>query len=151
MFNYLFFNGGFVRSTPNKSFMSSYQKLRAEIINRLLLKESIISYAKDLRKNQTPAEVKLWSLLRSRKLNGIKFRRQHPVKPLFILDFYCMKHKIAIEVDGGYHKKYMQTQVDVERTMLLNRMGIKVIRFTNEEVLENSGWVIQQIIDSCRK
>ncbi len=131
--------------------MSSYHILIEETINYPVVKEPIINYAKDLRKNQTPAEVKLWNLLRNRNLRGLKFRRQHPVKPLFILDFYCMEYKIAIEIDGGYHKKYLQTQEDQERTILLNLMGIKVIRFTNEEVLENSSWVIQQIIDSCRK
>jgi very-short-patch-repair endonuclease len=151
LFSYLFFNRGFGSSTPNNFFMSSYHILIEETINYPVVKEPIINYAKDLRKNQTPAEVKLWNLLRNRNLNGLKFRRQHPVKPLFILDFYCMELKIAIEIDGGYHKKYLQTQEDQERTILLNLMGIKVIRFTNEEVLENSSWVIQQIIESCRK
>ena len=151
LFVYFFFQRDFDHWTPNNFFMSSYHKLREKRLNLKLVKEPLCNYAKNLRRNQTPAEVKLWNLLRGRKLKELKFRRQHPVKPLFILDFYCMKYKIAIEVDGGYHKKSVQTQVDIERTFLLNLLGIKVIRFTNEDVLENSGWVIQQIIDSCRK
>jgi len=151
LFVYFFFQRDFDHWNSNNFFMSSHNKLLDERLSLRLVSEPLYNYAKDLRKNQTPAEFKLWNLLRGRKLKGLKFRRQHPVKPLFILDFYCMKYKIAIEVDGGYHKKSLQTQVDKERTFLLNLMGIKVIRFTNEDVMENSCWVIQQIIDSCRK
>ena len=109
------------------------------------LPESLINTARELRKNQTEAEELLWQLLRNKKLNGYKFRRQHPIKPGFVLDFYCAKEKLAIEIDGGYHNSSDQKAVDKERTQLLNEMDIRVIRFTNEEVLENTVAVLQEI------
>lgn len=115
---------------------------------------SIRKRSRDLRKRQTPAEKQLWDRLRSRRLDGYKFLRQHPIvcqeeqgSPLyFILDFYCNQEKLAIEVDGEYHENSEQQHYDSERDKLLNDRGIKVIRISNEEIKE-----IDNVIERIRK
>ena len=102
------------------------------------------SLARQLRKNQTPAEVLLWSTLRSRQLSEYKFRRQHPVGN-YILDFYCSEAELAIEIDGGQHADEKECQRDNERTAILNDLGIQVVRFWNHEVLENLDYVVDVI------
>jgi very-short-patch-repair endonuclease len=109
------------------------------------LPDSVIENARHLRKNATDAEKLLWQLLRNRQLNNAKFRRQHPIKEGIILDFYCNSEKLAIEVDGGYHNSKEQQAADAERTHFLNERGIRVIRFTNEQVLEETEAVLEEI------
>ena len=104
--------------------------------------------ARRLRRNMTPAEQKLWGALRGKKLGGLKFRAQHPVGP-FILDFYCPARKLVIEVDGGVHEK--QADYDESRTQQLEAYGYRVIRFRNEEVLEDLPSVLKQILEAARK
>lgn len=89
--------------------------------------------AKNNRKKSTAAEDKLWQELRGRKLE-FKFRRQHPIDN-FIADFICLQKNLIIEVDGGYHENTKED--DDARTSVLNNLGYRVIRFTNEEVLNN--------------
>ena len=98
--------------------------------------------AKRLRKRSTPAEVKLWQALRSRKLNGLRFRRQHPVGR-FILDFYCPSKKLVIEVDGGIHTQ--RKDYDARRTEDLKKYGYRVLRFANEAVLSRLDIVLEEI------
>lgn len=105
-------------------------------------KESFLK-AEILRKNMTPAEKKLWERLN--KLQGIKFRRQHPLH-LFIVDFYCHEYKLVIEVDGKYHNSNEQKEKDSERTDLLVFQDLSIMRFTNQEVLDNTDAVIDKII-----
>jgi type I restriction-modification system DNA methylase subunit len=105
--------------------------------------------ARELRKNQTEAEDLLWQLLRNRQLNDLKFRRQHPLKVGFILDFYCAEVKLGLEVDGGYHTEKEQQEYDAERTKIINEYGIKIIRFTNEQVLQDTEQVLQEIIHAA--
>jgi len=88
--------------------------------------------ARELRRNQTLFEAKLWAMLRDNRI-GPAFRRQHPVGP-FILDFYCPDLKLGIEVDGAQH--FEQQAYDARRTRYLNAKGIHVIRFTNGDVLK---------------
>ena len=95
---------------------------------------TLTDYARDLRVRQTKAEKLLWSVLRNRSLCGVKFRRQHPIPP-FIADFVCVEEKYIVEVDGGYHD-YIYAD-DVTRQQTLEAAGWRVIRFTNEDVLEN--------------
>ena len=90
----------------------------------------------ELRKNETPAENKLWEALRRKQLDGFKFRRQHPLG-LYILDFYCHAKKLGVELDGGYNNDKGQIFLDKKRTEQLNDQEIKIIRFQNEEVLQN--------------
>ena len=94
----------------------------------------------------TYAEKVLWQQLRNRKMDGLKFRRQHPVS-IFILDFYCHEKKLAIEVDGGIHQSEDQREWDGNRTFELNELGITVLRFANEEVIDSINKVINEIND----
>ena len=91
----------------------------------------------------TPAEAALWECLRGKNL-GERFRRQHPVAG-YIPDFVCLKKRLVVEVDGGYHFIDDQQVSDEERTQYLNQHGFEVLRFTNEEVLGNIDEVITRI------
>ncbi|MEX1268201.1 MAG: DUF559 domain-containing protein [Balneolaceae bacterium] len=110
-----------------------------------VLPESLVENARYLRQNQTEAEELLWQLLRNRQLFGYKFRRQHPVKPGFVLDFYCAAEKLAIEADGAIHDRTDQKLSDQERTQILNEQGIQVIRFRNEDILNKTEHVLKHI------
>ena len=99
--------------------------------------------ARDLRHNMTPAEELLWERLKLRRLNGLRFRRQHPIGR-FILDFYCSEHKLVIEVDGPIHER--QTEHDEARTEHLRSAGYTVLRFQNEEVIEETDAVLEKIL-----
>ncbi len=98
--------------------------------------------AKQLRKQLTPAEECLWQALRNRKLKGLRFRRQHPVGR-FIVDFYCPEYKLVIEVDGGIHTEQMD--YDAIRTEEMQAYGYHIIRFENQQVLENLDLVLEVI------
>ena len=101
--------------------------------------------AKEMRKDQTKAENVLWEELRDHKLGvELKFRRQHPIDA-FIVDFICIPKKLIVEVDGGYHENEEQRAYDEERTKRLNELGFEVIRFTNEEVINNTNQVLKAI------
>ncbi len=102
---------------------------------------SIFEKAKELRANMTEAEKVLWRRLKNKKL-GVRFKAQHPID-IFIADFYCHQAKLVIEVDGEIHKQ--QKQYDEGRTADLERLGIRVIRFTNREVLQQLDAVVDQI------
>ena len=114
------------------------------------LQEPIISYARQLRKDQTEAEKFLWDILRARKFHGFKFRRQHPVSKIYILDFYCFEKKLAIELDGEYHQEELQKQMDEERTFVLMHLGIRVLRFTNTEILNETNEVLNKILNALK-
>jgi len=100
--------------------------------------------ARELRKRETPAESKLWEALRRKQLDNHKFRRQHPLG-LYILDFYCHNKKLGVELDGGYHNDKWQKFLDKKRTGQLKDQGIKILRFKNEEVLQNLDEVLKKI------
>src|SRR5690606_34783566 len=103
----------------------------------------LINEAKRMRKEPTEAENMLWQELRNRNLED-KFRRQHLIDD-FIVDFVSLFKKLVVEVDGGYHTTAEQKEYDEQRTFVLNKRGFKVIRFTNEEVLNNLENVLQNI------
>ena len=104
----------------------------------------ILARACELRQPQTPAEATLWRHLRNRNLK-YKFRRQHPIYR-FIIDFYCAKAKLLIEVDGESHLEKDQIEYDKARTEYLEDLGYKVIRFTNNDVRYNINAVVDEII-----
>ncbi|HAF48069.1 MAG TPA: hypothetical protein DCL08_02375 [Anaerolineaceae bacterium] len=106
--------------------------------------------AQNLRKTQTDAEQLLWSKLRSRELSGFKFRRQHPIDN-YILDFYCNEAQLAIEIDGGQHAEKENIKMDEQRTALLNQKGIRVIRYWNNDVLENTDEVLEDILATLKE
>ena len=102
-------------------------------------------FAKKNKRYPTEAEKMLWEYIRSEQL-WFKFNRQHIVGD-YIVDFICLEKGLVIEVDGGYHSEYEQIQRDECRTEHLEDMGLKVIRFSNEEVLNN----IEGVLDNIRK
>jgi len=104
----------------------------------------IIDRANALRKQMTEAEELLWSKIRRRQINGFKFRRQHPINQ-FVADFYCHDKKLIIEVDGGYHNEPTQREHDQQRTYELEKLGITVLRFSNEEVENEMEKVIGRV------
>jgi len=103
-----------------------------------------LKLAGDLRGGLTKTEKLLWQELRERKLDGFRFRRQHPIKD-FIVDFFCYEARLVIEIDGSVHLDPTQSDRDIERTRILNQLGLKVIRFTNEEVESKINHVIALI------
>ena len=101
-------------------------------------------YARENRHSPTEAEKILWTLLRDRRFQGKKFRRQHTISS-FILDFYCHERKLAIELDGNYHTDVVVKDHDRTRTALLNEVGITVLRFWNAEVINDPLKVLVKI------
>ena len=104
-------------------------------------KRTIFQNACELRKEMTPAEKVLWNRLNKSQL-GVRFKAQHPID-IFIADFYCHKYKLIVEVDGEIHLS--QKEDDENRTAELERFGLTVIRFTNDEVLNNVEKVVEEI------
>jgi very-short-patch-repair endonuclease len=104
----------------------------------------LFHYSRENRQTSTEAEALIWKALRGKKLHGFKFRRQHPISD-FVADFYCHECKLIIEPDGGYHNRAEQKQHDDGRTYELNELKIKVIRFTNEEVIKDRDFVLNEI------
>ena len=104
--------------------------------------QEIEQAARKLRKNLTPAEARLWQALRNKQLEGLRFRRQHSVGN-FILDFYCPSCKLVVEVDGAIHTH--QTDYDNARTAQLTKHGYKVLRFSNEQVMNDLPQVLADI------
>jgi|26BtaG_2_1085354.scaffolds.fasta_scaffold19543_2 very-short-patch-repair endonuclease len=111
---------------------------------RIHNKKSLEPYRKKLRGNGTSAEAYLWTHLQQKKLEGRKFRRQHSVLN-FIVDFYCAKERLVVELDGQYHMNPTNEEKDAVRTKKLEEMGLKVIRFENRSVFENLEWVLEEI------
>ncbi|MGB9369532.1 MAG: endonuclease domain-containing protein [Xanthobacteraceae bacterium] len=100
--------------------------------------------ARRLRHQPTGVEQKLWQRLRRDQLNGLNFRRQHPMGP-YVLDFYCPAIGLAIELDGGQHNFDQQQQRDERRTRWLEARGVKLIRFWNNDVTGNLYGVLSEI------
>jgi very-short-patch-repair endonuclease len=113
-------------------------------------KEEVFRTAKSLRHQMTEAEKALWNELKGRKLNGLKFRRQHPISR-YIADFYCHEKKLIIEVDGEIHGHVSSIEHDENRSAELARLGIHVVRFTNDQVLKKLSKVIDKINEITKK
>ena len=109
----------------------------------------IKEYAKEQRKNPTPAEKIMWQLLRDKKLGDYKFRRQHIIGQ-YIADFACLPAMLVIELDGRIHQLPDNKERDEIRTQWLNEQGFEVIRFTNEEVIGDTDRVLNDILDKAR-
>jgi very-short-patch-repair endonuclease len=100
--------------------------------------------AKKLRHAMTRPEIKLWQCLRRQQLDGLKFRRQHPVGP-WILDFYCEEAKLAVEVDGEGHSSDHRFSIDERRTAWLAEKGVRVARFSAKMVMTEMQSVLETI------
>ncbi|MDP9423158.1 MAG: endonuclease domain-containing protein [Pseudomonadota bacterium] len=101
-----------------------------------------LTRAKRLRREMTDAERKLWSVLRSRQLEGARFRRQQPIGP-FIADFVCQEARLIVEADGSQHA---DSERDIRRTAFLWSKGYRVLRFWNNDILENLEGVAESIL-----
>ena len=100
--------------------------------------------ARNLRKNSTIQERRLWNLLKNRQFHNLKFKRQQPIGD-YIVDFICKEAKIIIEIDGGQHNEPENIEYDKIRTEYLNNLGYKVIRFWNNEIYENIEGVVLRL------
>jgi very-short-patch-repair endonuclease len=97
--------------------------------------------ARGLRQRSTDAEAELWFHLRANRLNGYKFRRQHPVPP-YICDFYCEQARLVVELDGSQHAE----EADAARSNFLLGQGLRVLRFWNNDVLQSTATVLEAIL-----
>ncbi len=114
------------------------------IIYRIKNLPHLREYRKKLRRNSTSAEAGLWELLKGRQLEGRKFRRQYSVGR-FILDFYCVSEKLAIELDGDWHGDYVIIQKDEQKEQYLENIGIRIVRFENKKVFQEPEVVLETI------
>ncbi len=105
----------------------------------------VFELCRKFRKEPTTAEKFLWNCLRNRQLNGLKFRRQHPLGR-FIADFYCAEAGLAIELESKVHSKAELREYDKIRKEELEARGLKVLRFENQEVLKRAEKVLAKII-----
>jgi len=106
--------------------------------------QDLLERRRDLRKNQTKAEEILWFELRNNKL-GAKFKRQHSIGG-YIIDFYCQKYKLIVELDGEVHNTKEAKEYDAVRDKFFNELGYKVVRFKNEEVEKD----VEKVLDKIR-
>jgi very-short-patch-repair endonuclease len=106
----------------------------------------LITLGKALRKRPTDAEHLLWRHLRMKQMEGLKFRRQQPIDN-YIVDFVCFENRIIIEADGGQHAA--ENNRDRERDSYLQQYGFKLLRFWNNEVLQNTNGVLETIRENC--
>ena len=111
---------------------------------------SVTEFCRALRTNQTPAENILWQALRNRKLTGYKFLRQHPLctdfqgrNLYYIPDFYCHERKLVIEADGPIH--LAKKDYDLNRDLVLASFGLTILRFENEQILNDVQSVLNKI------
>ena len=119
-------------------------------VNNIVIGQKISSElqerARELRRNMTPSEKILWGKLRHNHLNGLQFRRQQIIDG-YIVDFYCHKKALVVEVDGDIHD--LQQDYDAERESNLIARGFRVLRDSNDDVQENLLIVMRQISEAC--
>jgi very-short-patch-repair endonuclease len=101
--------------------------------------------ARELRKDQTSAETLLWELIRNRQLLGVKFRRQHQFGD-YIADFYCREANLVIECDGSVHDHNEAWHHDQNRDAYMISQGLRVLRFTNQQILNDTEKVLEEIV-----
>ena len=121
-----------------------------------MFETSITELGKQLRKNQTPSEKRLWKILKAKRFDGYKFRRQHPIiyqsiqgkRSFFIPDFYCSERNLVVELDDKIHES--QKDYDDNRDLILSQLGLKTIRILNEELEQNIELVTAKILKHLR-
>ena len=112
-------------------------------------KRLLLERRRYLRKNPTFAEKVMWMYLRKKQMLGYSFRRQHPID-YYIIDFYCPKLKLAIEVDGETHNNLEQKEYDKKREEYIKKFGIKFIRITDDELLGNPNKAFKKLEDAIK-
>jgi tRNA modification GTPase len=127
------------RGEVERTFQSLTQKIPPPVLEN----------ARVLRQTETDAEKFLWALLRNKQLNGLKFRRQHPVVEGYVLDFFCAEYRLGIELDGGVHDENQQKLYDSARTDELKELyDIDLIRFSNRELFDRTEYVLATILSA---
>ena len=111
-----------------------------------LVRRQVSRHAARLRRDMTDAERKLWLAVRDRRLEGVKFRRQSTIGP-YVIDFLCIEAKLIVELDGGQHEE----AADAPRTRFLEEQGYSVLRFWNNDALENFEGVLETISAHLKK
>lgn len=120
--------------------------MRTLLIRHQKIKNEKLELAKSMRRRMTLAERGFWNMVRNEKVLGLHFRRQQVIHG-FIADFFCNDLNLVVEIDGGIHEQ--QKDYDKLRTKIINQYGIKVIRFTNEEIINKSDWVLQKLKEAA--
>lgn len=120
--------------------MTTTFKMKPEVYHPKKLK----NFRQYLRRNMTPAEVRLWSVIKGRKVENRKFRRQHSIGP-YIVDFYCPEEELVIELDGDGHSNYQNIDYDTKRQEYLAGLGMAVLRFENQLVFTDTENVLECI------
>lgn len=110
------------------------------------MSDNLVCFSRQLRKNQTEAEKKLWKHLKSKQMKGLKFRRQQPIDS-YIVDFVCFENKLVIELDGSQHID--NKEKDIIRDDHLKSNGFFVVRFCNNDVMNNIEGVLTEIFNFC--
>ena len=110
---------------------------------------NIKQHSRELRTNMTDAERRLWSKVRMKQLNGGQFYRQKNIGD-YIVDFFCPREKLVIEVDGGQHYSDEITSADRRRDDYMRNLGLRVLRFSGIDVLNNTDGVVESIIANMR-
>lgn len=111
---------------------------------------NLISRARELRQSETEAEKKFWlEILKNKKLSNFKFTRQKPIEN-FIVDFYCAKLKLIIEIDGEIHK-FQKVRDDERDNILKEKFGLRIIRYKNEDVLNNTEKILDDLVKKLKK
>lgn len=113
---------------------------------KLFNKKSIKITRKQLRSNMPKPEAIMWFRLKNKQINGYKFRRQYSIGP-FVVDFYCPRLKLAIEIDGDSHFYKKSRGYDKERQNYIESKGVNFLRFTNNEVLKNINGVVEVLLE----
>ena len=106
--------------------------------------KALKQFSRQLRQEMTDAEKLLWSRIRGKQLKGVHFYRQKTIGN-FIVDFYCPKANLVIELDGGQHYNDEMRAKDMQRDRILKGMGLTVLRFSDREIFENTGAVLERI------
>jgi very-short-patch-repair endonuclease len=122
--------------------------MRSRVIERNMFygaNRNIFDKAHELRNNMTYAEKIMWDELKNRRIFKVRFRRQHQID-IFIVDFYCHEIKLAIEIDGEVHLKNEVIEYDEGRTHDIEKFGIKILRFTNDQVFNHRSGIIKEIL-----
>ncbi|MCO8041540.1 DUF559 domain-containing protein [Acinetobacter bohemicus] len=108
----------------------------------------LLEFAKYMRHSATDAEHLMWQILRAKRFMGLKFRRQHVIKP-YIVDFYCHEVGLVIELDGSQHGMDDAIGYDAERTKFLEALGLTVVRYWNHDVLSGTDVVLGDLWNVC--
>ncbi len=112
-------------------------------------KTTLKPFARKLRSNMTSAEIILWSRLRRKQMSGLQFYRQKPIAG-YIVDFYCAEAKLVVELDGDSHYQEGAQEYDRIRDEFMRSMGLRILRFTNQDVAQNLDGVLQEIFEKSK-